>query len=178
MGFLTHVFTFPQTPPCLKPGPSDAVRFFTATWPMSVRKLASEFLSGPYTVTIGNRDELKGNQDITQQIFPCNPSNKILGFSFVRRIYGLSFWFRHSLFGGYEPKHGGAFKGTPKWIATVLGVSSRIQSLRRAKRPRNIILMDLLRKAGVADRGNTAAKGLVAPARFSAELVAVCQCAR
>eukprot|EP00434_Breviolum_minutum_P006283 symbB.v1.2.005543.t1/scaffold308.1/size235111/6 len=75
--------------------------FFTATWPMSVRKLAAEFLNGPYTVTIGNRDELKGNQDITQQVMCCTPNNK------------------------------------------------------------NMILTDLLRKAGVADRGNTTAKGLI-----------------
>ncbi|CAK9115563.1 unnamed protein product [Durusdinium trenchii] len=75
--------------------------FFTATWPMGVRKLASEFLNGPYTVTIGNRDELKGNQDITQQVLCCTATNK------------------------------------------------------------NMILIDLLRKAGVADRSNTAAKGLI-----------------
>jgi len=42
--------------------------FFTATWPREVRKLASEILSRPYKVMIGNRDELKGNQDITQEI--------------------------------------------------------------------------------------------------------------
>lgn len=40
--------------------------FFTATWPRNVRKLASEFLRDPLRVQIGNRDELKGNQDITQ----------------------------------------------------------------------------------------------------------------
>jgi len=40
--------------------------FFTATWPKEVRKLASEILNRPYKVMIGNRDELKGNQDITQ----------------------------------------------------------------------------------------------------------------
>lgn len=40
--------------------------FFTATWPMEVRKLANEILYKPYKVMIGNRDELKGNQDITQ----------------------------------------------------------------------------------------------------------------
>lgn len=75
--------------------------FFTATWPQSVRRLAAEFLNGPYTVTIGNRDELKGNQDITQQVLCCTPNNK------------------------------------------------------------NMILTDLLRKAGVADRSNTNAKGLI-----------------
>lgn len=75
--------------------------FFTATWPPSVRRLANEFLNQPYTVTIGNRDELKGNQDITQQVMTCTQSNK------------------------------------------------------------NSILSDLLKKAGVADRNNGAAKGLV-----------------
>jgi len=50
--------------------------FFTATWPPSVRRLANEFLNGPYTVTIGNRDELKGNQDITQKIMTCTQGNK------------------------------------------------------------------------------------------------------
>lgn len=75
--------------------------FFTATWPPSVRRLASEFLNGAYTVTIGNRDELKGNQDITQQVMTCTMSNK------------------------------------------------------------TGILMDILRKAGVADKNNGNAKGLV-----------------
>merc|ERR1719343_216921 len=42
--------------------------FFTATWPREVRKLASEILYNPYRVMIGNRDELKGNQDVIQQV--------------------------------------------------------------------------------------------------------------
>eukprot|EP00928_Gymnodinium_smaydae_P026474 TRINITY_DN2077_c0_g6_i1.p1 TRINITY_DN2077_c0_g6~~TRINITY_DN2077_c0_g6_i1.p1 ORF type:complete len:623 (+),score=155.07 TRINITY_DN2077_c0_g6_i1:134-2002(+) len=42
--------------------------FFTATWPREVRKLAEEILNRPYKVMIGNRDELKGNQDITQVV--------------------------------------------------------------------------------------------------------------
>lgn len=42
--------------------------FFTATWPREVRKLASEILNRPYKVMIGHRDELKGNQDITQLV--------------------------------------------------------------------------------------------------------------
>lgn len=42
--------------------------FFTATWPREVRQLASEILDKPYKVMIGNRDELKGNQDITQLV--------------------------------------------------------------------------------------------------------------
>jgi len=42
--------------------------FFTATWPKEVRKLASEILYNPYKVMIGNRDTLKGNQDVTQEV--------------------------------------------------------------------------------------------------------------
>jgi len=75
--------------------------FFTATWPASIRRLASEFLRDAFQVQIGNRDELKGNQDITQIIKPCSAHNK------------------------------------------------------------NTMLMDVLRQAGVADRANAAAKGIV-----------------
>lgn len=50
--------------------------FFTATWPPSVRRLAGEFLHQAYTVTIGNRDELKGNQDITQLLKSCRSHEK------------------------------------------------------------------------------------------------------
>jgi ATP-dependent RNA helicase DDX5/DBP2 len=42
--------------------------FFTATWPVEVRELASEILHKPYRVMIGNRDELKGNYDVIQQV--------------------------------------------------------------------------------------------------------------
>jgi len=42
--------------------------FFTATWPREVRKLASEILYYPYKVMIGNRDDLKANQDVIQQV--------------------------------------------------------------------------------------------------------------
>lgn len=42
--------------------------FFTATWPREVRKLASEILYYPHKVMIGNRDELKGNQDVIQDV--------------------------------------------------------------------------------------------------------------
>jgi len=55
--------------------------FFTATWPASVRRLASEFLNGAYQVTIGNRDELKGNQDITQIIKTCWASTRTPPYS-------------------------------------------------------------------------------------------------
>jgi len=57
--------------------------FFTATWPREVRQLASEILNKPYKVMIGNRDELKGNQDITQQVKIMDPSGK------QREIEGL-----------------------------------------------------------------------------------------
>jgi hypothetical protein len=40
--------------------------FFTATWPREVRKLASEFLSNPAIVYIGNTDTLVANKDVTQ----------------------------------------------------------------------------------------------------------------
>ena len=40
--------------------------FFTATWPKEVRKLASEFLSNPAIVYIGNSDQLAANKDVTQ----------------------------------------------------------------------------------------------------------------
>jgi len=50
--------------------------FFTATWPKEVRKLAEDFLHNPYQVQIGNRDELKGNQDITQMVKVCQQYEK------------------------------------------------------------------------------------------------------
>eukprot|EP00747_Dinoflagellata_sp_TGD_P168634 gnl/TRDRNA2_/TRDRNA2_195502_c0_seq1.p1 gnl/TRDRNA2_/TRDRNA2_195502_c0~~gnl/TRDRNA2_/TRDRNA2_195502_c0_seq1.p1 ORF type:complete len:604 (-),score=98.42 gnl/TRDRNA2_/TRDRNA2_195502_c0_seq1:113-1924(-) len=40
--------------------------FFTATWPKEVQKLANDILSQPFKVMIGNRDVLKGNNDISQ----------------------------------------------------------------------------------------------------------------
>jgi len=56
--------------------PGRQTLFFTATWPNSVRKLAAEFLRGAWTVTVGNRDELKGNQDITQIIHTVGGRDK------------------------------------------------------------------------------------------------------
>uniref|UniRef100_A0A7S1FJI5 RNA helicase n=1 Tax=Noctiluca scintillans TaxID=2966 RepID=A0A7S1FJI5_NOCSC len=50
--------------------------FFTATWPNNVRRLASEFLNHPHQIQIGNRDELKGNQDITQMVKIVPGANK------------------------------------------------------------------------------------------------------
>jgi ATP-dependent RNA helicase DDX5/DBP2 len=75
--------------------------FFTATWPKSVQRIAMEFIRAAYKVEIGNRDELKGNQDITQMVKKVDQYNK------------------------------------------------------------QNALMDILRQAGVADRNNMGAKGLV-----------------
>lgn len=50
--------------------------FFTATWPREVRQLAGEILTRPYKVLIGNRDVVKGNQDITQQVRVVEPHTK------------------------------------------------------------------------------------------------------
>jgi len=50
--------------------------FFTATWPREVRKLASEILYQPFKVMIGNRDELKANQDVIQKVRMVEGFNK------------------------------------------------------------------------------------------------------
>lgn len=42
--------------------------FFTATWPKDVRQLASTILRQPFRVMIGSRDEVKANQDVTQEV--------------------------------------------------------------------------------------------------------------
>eukprot|EP00931_Biecheleriopsis_adriatica_P062335 TRINITY_DN3754_c0_g1_i1.p1 TRINITY_DN3754_c0_g1~~TRINITY_DN3754_c0_g1_i1.p1 ORF type:complete len:514 (-),score=114.60 TRINITY_DN3754_c0_g1_i1:5-1486(-) len=42
--------------------------FFTATWPREVRQLASTMLWQPCKIMIGNRDELKANQDVMQEV--------------------------------------------------------------------------------------------------------------
>jgi len=57
----------PQIRKILKEVPSRRqTLFFTATWPKEIQRLANEFLRDAYQVQIGNRDELKANQDITQ----------------------------------------------------------------------------------------------------------------
>jgi len=56
--------------------PSRQTLFFTATWPEKVKRLANEFLRGAWTVTIGNRDELKGNQDINQTLRTASGRDK------------------------------------------------------------------------------------------------------
>ncbi|KAJ1494788.1 P-loop containing nucleoside triphosphate hydrolase protein, partial [Baffinella frigidus] len=42
--------------------------FYTATWPKEVRRLASEFLTKPAIIYIGNTDMLVANKDVTQII--------------------------------------------------------------------------------------------------------------
>merc|ERR1719277_2932556 len=63
--------------------------FFTATWPKEVRQLASEILNRPYKVMIGNRDELKGNQDITQQVKMVDAYQKNREIEMLLRTAGL-----------------------------------------------------------------------------------------
>jgi len=67
----------PQIRKVLKEVPSKRhTLFFTATWPKEVRRLAEDFLNRPYQVKIGNRDELKANQDITQIVKIVNQMDK------------------------------------------------------------------------------------------------------
>lgn len=42
--------------------------FFTATWPKEVRRIASEFLTDPCIIYVGNSDQLKANKDIAQVV--------------------------------------------------------------------------------------------------------------
>merc|ERR1719277_332654 len=64
--------------------------FFTATWPRDVRNLANEILAKPYKVMIGNRDELKGNQDITQKVRMIDPMSKNREIESLLREAGLA----------------------------------------------------------------------------------------
>lgn len=64
--------------------------FFTATWPTEVRKLASEILYEPYKVMIGNRDVLKGNQDVIQQVRLLGSYDKFHALSDLMREAGLN----------------------------------------------------------------------------------------
>lgn len=59
----------PQIRKILQHVPKDRhTMFFTATWPREVRQMASTMLWQPYRIMIGNREELKANQDVTQQV--------------------------------------------------------------------------------------------------------------
>lgn len=64
--------------------------FFTATWPKEVRQLANEILHKPYKVMIGKRDDLKGNQDITQQVRMVDPMAKHMAIADLLREAGLT----------------------------------------------------------------------------------------
>jgi len=64
--------------------------FFTATWPKEVRQLAGEILTRPYQVMIGNRDQLKGNQDITQLCRMCDAPFKNQAMSNLLHEAGLT----------------------------------------------------------------------------------------
>ncbi len=46
--------------------PKRQTLMFTATWPKEVRKIASDLLSNPVQVNIGNTDQLVANKSITQ----------------------------------------------------------------------------------------------------------------
>jgi len=50
--------------------------FFTATWPKEVRQLAATMLREPMRVMIGNREDLKANQDVLQQVRLVEPHEK------------------------------------------------------------------------------------------------------
>ncbi len=61
--------------------PSHGARqtlMFTATWPQSVRELASTFMSSPVKISIGDNPngELRANNRITQQVEVVDPRNK------------------------------------------------------------------------------------------------------
>jgi len=63
--------------------------FFTATWPREVRQLASTMLWQPAKVMIGKRDELKANQDVTQQVRLVESSQKRAAMLEILREAGL-----------------------------------------------------------------------------------------
>ncbi|KAF7021656.1 hypothetical protein CFC21_034575 [Triticum aestivum] len=48
--------------------PKRQTLMFTATWPREVRKIASDLLTNPVQVNIGNTDELVANKSITQHV--------------------------------------------------------------------------------------------------------------
>ena len=49
---------------------------FTATWPQSIRQLASSFMTDPVKITIGDRDDLRANERIKQVIEVIEPREK------------------------------------------------------------------------------------------------------
>ncbi|CUS11627.1 unnamed protein product [Tuber aestivum] len=50
------------------PSPTRQTLMFTATWPQSVRELASTFMTSPTKITIGDRDDLRANVRIAQTV--------------------------------------------------------------------------------------------------------------
>ncbi|KAM0827881.1 hypothetical protein ACQ4PT_067897 [Festuca glaucescens] len=48
--------------------PKRQTLMFTATWPKEVRRIASDLLTNPIQVNIGNTDELVANKSITQHV--------------------------------------------------------------------------------------------------------------
>ena len=50
--------------------------FFTATWPDSVRALASKVVNDPLEVKIANNNQLTANKNITQAVFPLTEMEK------------------------------------------------------------------------------------------------------
>mmetsp|Transcript_19468 Transcript_19468/g.45256 ORF Transcript_19468/g.45256 Transcript_19468/m.45256 type:complete len:692 (+) Transcript_19468:76-2151(+) len=111
----------PQIRKILREVPSKRhTLFFTATWPKEVRKLAEDFLYNPYQVQIGNRDELKGNQDITQVVKIMQQYDK--SGQLLRALQ------EHQLAGPANPQGG---KGLV-FSATKRGADQIEQQLRRA----------------------------------------------
>lgn len=47
---------------------SKQTLMFTATWPQSIRELASSFMKNPVKITIGDRDDLRANIRIKQTV--------------------------------------------------------------------------------------------------------------
>jgi len=64
--------------------------FFTATWPKEVRALASEILTRPYKVMVGDRDELKGNADVAQLTRITTQNSKLSALAEILMEAGLS----------------------------------------------------------------------------------------
>lgn len=56
--------------------PKRQTLMFTATWPKEVRKIASDLLSNPVQVNIGNTDQLVANKSITQYVDVITPPEK------------------------------------------------------------------------------------------------------
>jgi ATP-dependent RNA helicase DBP3 len=55
--------------------PRRQTLMFSATWPMEIRKMASEYLSNPIRVTIGSQD-LSANHNVTQIVEVIDPFRK------------------------------------------------------------------------------------------------------